>query len=139
MARKWLSELRKCLLYSGVALFAAAGVSQAQQTVAPLPQAPASASDLQAQIQAQQKEIDELKSMIRAGQIKPASAEAADPAKPVDETQVKKILDTYLKEKDAKKKKEDAEKAAAANEEGYKVGTDLKMSAPLEPSGRRDV
>jgi phosphate-selective porin OprO/OprP len=135
MVRTWLSELRKYVVYSGAALFAAAGVSQAQEALAPLPQAPSSAGDLQAQVAAQQKEIDELKNMIRAGQVKPASAEAADPAKPVDEAEVKKILDSYLKEKDEKKKKEDKEKADLANEEGYKVGTDLKINTSWNPLG----
>ena len=137
MARTWLRELSKYVLYSGAALLAASGVSQAQQPLAPLPlpQAPAAAGDLQAQVAAQQKEIDELKNMIRAGQIKPASAEAADPAKPVDEAEVKKILDSYLKEKDEKKKKDDKEKADKANEEGYKVGTDLKINTRWNPLG----
>jgi phosphate-selective porin OprO and OprP len=135
MVRTWLSELRKYVVYSGVAVFAAAGVSQAQESLAPLPQAPAAADDLKARVEAQQKEIDELKTMIRAGQVKTVSAEAADPARPVDEKEVKKILDSYLKEKDEKKKKDDAEKAEKANEEGYKVGTDLKMNTRWNPLG----
>jgi phosphate-selective porin OprO and OprP len=131
MSRTGLSELRKYLFYSSLAVFAAAGVSQAQ----PPPEASAAVDDLKARVEAQQKEIDELKNMIRAGQIKPASTEAAEPAKPVDEKEVKKILDSYLKEKDGKKKKDDAEKAAIANDEGYKVGTDLKMNARWNPLG----
>jgi phosphate-selective porin OprO/OprP len=135
MVRTWFSKWRKYVVYSGAALFAAAGVSQAQEPLAPLQSAPIAADDLKARVEAQQKEIDELKNMIRAGQIKPASAEAADPAKPVDEAEVKKILDSYLKEKDEKKKKEDKEKADLANEEGYKVGTDLKINTHWNPVG----
>jgi len=107
MLRNWLSEMRKFLIVSGAALFAAAGVSRAQQQLppadAPAPAAAAAApTDVQSQLTAQQKRIEELENLIRSGQVRPANADAdagGDPApKPVSEADVKKIVGDYLKE-----------------------------------------
>ena len=107
MLRNWLGELRKYLIFSGAALFAAAGVSQAQQPLppaaAPAPAAAAPApTDVQAQLQAQQKRIEELENLIRSGQVRPASADAdgkgKDDPKPLTDADVKKIVGDYLKE-----------------------------------------
>jgi hypothetical protein len=88
-------------------LFAAAGLSRAQNAVAPTPQ-PAAASaasidDLKAQVEAQQKKIEELEKLIRGGQLRPASADtdAKDgeaPPKPLSDADVKKLIEGYLKE-----------------------------------------
>ncbi len=109
MVRNWLSELRKSLVWSCAALVGAAGVSRAQNPLPaePTPAAPASAAapdDLKAQVQAQQKKIEELENLIRSGQLRPAGAEAADPKdgdappKPLTDADVKKIVEGYLKE-----------------------------------------
>ncbi|HVS36563.1 MAG TPA: hypothetical protein VMS17_13445 [Gemmataceae bacterium] len=109
MVRNWVSEIRKSLFWSCAALTAAAGVSRAQ---APLPvgapAAPAAApaapqGDLRAQVEAQQKKIEELENLIRSGQLQPAGA-VADPSdpnappKPLTDADVKKIVEGYLKE-----------------------------------------
>ena len=108
MVRNWLGELRNSLAWSCAALVAAAGVGRAQSLLPAGPTAaPAAASapqDLKAQVDAQQKKIEELETMIRSGQLRPASAEAADakdgaaPPKPLDDAAVKKIVEGYLKE-----------------------------------------
>ena len=59
------------------------------------------------------------------------SAPAANSAQPaaVNQAEVKKVVDDTLKEQEAKKKADaDAAKAKQADE-GYKIGTDLKMTA----------
>ena len=109
MVRNWLSELRKSLVWSCTALVGAAGVSRAQNPLPaePTPAAPASAAapdNLKAQVQAQQKKIEELENLIRSGQLRPAGAEAVDPKdgdappKPLTDADVKKIVEGYLKE-----------------------------------------
>ena len=112
MVRNWLSELKKSLVWSCAAVLAAAGVSRAQSLLpaGPAPQpvaasAPAApVDDLKAQVEAQQKKIEELENLIRSGQLRPASAVAADPKdgdappKPLTDADVKKIVEGYLKE-----------------------------------------
>ena len=101
MVRNWLSELRTYLLFSCAAVLTAAGVSRAQQALPADIAAPAAAApaNVQAQLQAQQKKIEELEAMIRRGQVQPASADGGDPApKGVSEADVKKIVGDYLKE-----------------------------------------
>ena len=115
MVRNWLSTLRRSLVWSCAALLAAAGVSRAQSPLPagpdPLPAAPVAApasapaaDDLKAQVEAQQKKIEELEKLIRSGQLRPASAEAADPKdggappKPLTDADVKKIVEGYLKD-----------------------------------------
>jgi hypothetical protein len=106
MLRNWLSELGKWLAWSSAALLAAAGLSRAQDAppAAPAPRAAAtqpSAADLQAQIAAQQKKIEELENMVRSGQLRPATATAdpaGDPPKPLSDADVKKIVADYLKD-----------------------------------------
>jgi hypothetical protein len=46
----------------------------------------------------------------------------------LDKKEVQKIVGDYLKEREDKAKKEETEKKKIAEEEGYKVGTDLKGS-----------
>jgi hypothetical protein len=105
-----LSRLRRSLVSSAAAVLIAAGVGRAQGPVpaAPAPQAPAapqaagaSVDDLKAQLAAQQKQIEALEAMVRSGQLRPAAAEAdkaGDPAKPLDDAAVKKIVADYLKD-----------------------------------------
>jgi hypothetical protein len=107
MLRNRLSRLRHCLVFSAAALLAAAGVSRAQQPFPvrsdPQPAAApaASADDLKAQLEAQQKRIEELEALVRGGQLRPAAGEAdkaGDPPKPLDDAAVKKIVADYLKD-----------------------------------------
>ncbi len=119
MFRNWLSDLRKYLIVSGAVLFAAVGVGRAQQQLppadapapatpapaaaAPAPAAAAAPTDVQAQLAAQQKRIEELETLIRSGQVRPAAADAAagdgkDDPKPLTDADVKKIVGDYLKE-----------------------------------------
>ena len=102
--------LRKSLVWSCAAVMAAAGVSRAQSPLpadaaaAPAAAAPAaSAADLKAQLDAQQKKIEELENLIRSGQLRPAAAEADPkdgdaPPKPLTDADVKRIVEGYLKE-----------------------------------------
>lgn len=86
MGRFWLSGLRKHVLCSCAALLAVAGVSRADET-----------ADLKAQLAAQQKQIEELRKLIEQGGVRPAAA--TEPAAPkVDDKEVQKIVEGYLKE-----------------------------------------
>jgi len=106
MVGNWLGRLRRGLVFSTAALLAAAGTGRAQQPLpsgpAPRPAAASSVDDLKAQVEAQQKQIEALEAMVRGGQLRPAAAEAdakaGDPAKPLDDAAVKKIVSDYLKD-----------------------------------------
>jgi phosphate-selective porin OprO/OprP len=51
----------------------------------------------------------------------------------IDDSAVKKIIDGYLAEKEQKKKADEAAAAKKLEDEGFKVGSDLKMSARWNP------
>lgn len=75
--------------------------------------------ELKAQLEQQRKEIDELKKKLGgAGPYK-----AADPEK----EKVNKLIDTYLADKEKKKKDADDKKAKEREEEGYEVGKQLDL------------
>ncbi len=87
-------------------------------------------AELRALIEQQQKQIQELKQRLDAV-ASPAAGQngAADPAKPnVDESAVKKIVSDYLKESENKKKQDEAAAKQKIEEEGFKVGSDLRIT-----------
>ena len=89
MSRNWLRGLRKHLALSGVVLLAAAGAGRADDQAA-----------LKAQLESQQRQIEELKRMVeRNNNIQPVQAADGDKDKPkIDEKEVQKIVDGYLKD-----------------------------------------
>jgi len=139
MIPHWLSELRSYLVWSCAALAVAAGTATACRAqavgvpslstapaAAPAPAAPA-AVDLQARLEAQQREIEELKRMVQNGALQPTAVDADGQVK-LDENAVKKIVDGYIKDKDKKKKEEEDAAKKKVEDEGFKVGSDLKMA-----------
>jgi hypothetical protein len=96
MFKHWLRELRSHLAWSCAALAIAAGttgVCRAQDVNAQ------NAAALQAQIAAQQQQIEELKRMMQSGAVHPAAADAAGAGDvKLDENAVKKIVGDYLKD-----------------------------------------
>lgn len=130
MVRDWLKDICKHTIWSSAVLLAIAGSARAQEVrQAPAPNA---SVDLQARIEAQQREIDELKRMIQSGGVqRTASGAIADDK--MDDSAVKKIIDGYLTEKEQKKKADEAAAAKKLEDEGFKVGSDLKMSARWNP------
>jgi phosphate-selective porin OprO/OprP len=145
MFKHWLIELRTYLVWSCAALAVAAGTATACRAQAvgvpslstPPPAAPAaaapSAADLQARLEAQQREIEELKRMIQNGATQPTAADAEGPVK-LDENAVKKIVDGYIKDKDKKKKEEEDAAKKKVEDEGFKVGSDLKINTRWNPT-----
>jgi phosphate-selective porin OprO/OprP len=120
MVRLRLKGVRKYLAIACVMLVATAGVSRAGDNDA----------DLRRQLDEQAKQIQELKQMIQNAGIQPAAADAPK----FDDSAVKKIVADYLKDQDAQKKENEAKAKLKLEEEGYKVGTDLKMSARWDPT-----
>jgi phosphate-selective porin OprO/OprP len=104
---------------------------------------PAAAEDptlqeLKARLDRLEKQNEELKRKL---EVAPAAYQPApytpapEPDKEKKEKEkINKMVDSYLKEKDAKKKKEDDAKALQKEQEGYKVGsiTDLKARWNLD-------
>jgi hypothetical protein len=96
MCRSWLRLTRAPLAWSCALLLAAAGAGRGDEV-----------GDLKAQLEAQQKQIEELKRMMQQSAAKPAPAAgqaagtsagtAADPPK-IDEKEVQKIVENYLKD-----------------------------------------
>jgi phosphate-selective porin OprO/OprP len=98
---------------------------------------------LKEQLEAQKKQIEELQKQVGKINLPPVGEATAEgpagdapvqaQAKP-DVSSVEKIVGDYLKRRDEeKKKKEDEEKAQKA-EEGFKVGSDLKMNVRWNPA-----
>jgi phosphate-selective porin OprO/OprP len=84
-------------------------------------------ADLQAQIAAQQRQIDELKRLIPlVGGQQMVTGAAAPTDGGLQKDEVKKIIDGYLKEKDDKKKADDEAAKKKLEDEGYRIGSDLK-------------
>lgn len=126
MSRYWIAGLRKPLALSCAFLLATAGLSRAGDNDA----------ELRSLLEQQGKQIEELKRQLEhvSAGIKPA-ADAGDPASPkLDDQSVKKIVSDYLKGQDTKKRADEAAAKDKANEEGYKVGTLLDMTARWDPA-----
>jgi hypothetical protein len=88
MLRNWLKEMRRYTLFSCVALLSAAGASRADDT-----------AELKARLEAQEREIQQLKALIQSGAVRPAAADGdKKDDKKLDEKAVEKIIDSYLKE-----------------------------------------
>jgi hypothetical protein len=87
MLRCWLKDLRKYAVLSCAALAAAAGVSRADDP-----------ADLKARLEAQEREIQQLKAMIQGGAVRPAAADDdKKDDKKLDDKAVEKIIEGYLK------------------------------------------
>ena len=107
---------------------AAADLSRASRATAP----GTDAASLKAQLEAQQRQIEELKRLIENRGAQPAQVSAEGEVK-LDDGAVKRLVDGYLSEKDKKKKEEEEAAKAKAEAEGYKVGTDLRMNVRWNP------
>lgn len=89
MRRNWWKPLHKYAVLTCAALLAAAGAGRADES-----------DDLKARLEAQEREIQQLKAMIQAGAVRPAAAEADGDKKDdkkLDDKAVEKIIDGYLK------------------------------------------
>jgi hypothetical protein len=96
MFRHWLSELRVYLAGSCAALALAAGTTGACRAQDVSTQ---NAAALQAQIAAQQRQIEELKQMMQGRGVQPAAADDKDKTDvKLDESAVKRIVGQYLKD-----------------------------------------
>ena len=109
-----------------------AGGARAQNTTAP---------DTTERIERLEKQNQELLLMLQkmqngaAVQVAPAATVEQAPSaasgapKEAGTEQVKKVVNDVLKEKEETKKKEEAAAKAKADDEGYKIGTDLNLKA----------
>jgi hypothetical protein len=95
MFQHWLSELRAYLAGSCAALALAAGTAGACRAQDVNTQ---NAAALQAQIAAQQRQIEELKQMMQSRAVQPAAADADKADVKLDEAAVKRIVGDYLKD-----------------------------------------
>jgi hypothetical protein len=125
MVRNWLKEVYQRALWSGAVVLATAAGARAQVPVAaPAPVAPA---NLQATVEAQQRQIDELKRMIQSGAV-PTATGAVDPTSgKLDDSAVKHIIDDYMKEKEVKKQQDEAAAKMKLETDGYRIGSDLSV------------
>ncbi len=97
MVRNWLKDMGKYAVWSGALLLATAGAGRAQQV------APVAQDEVQAKLQAQQREIDELKQLIRSGATQPTAAPTeagatadGSAAKTLTDKDVQDIIKSYL-------------------------------------------
>jgi phosphate-selective porin OprO/OprP len=118
MVLNGLQGVRKYCVSACVVLAAAAGTARADD-----------AAELRQLLDLQSRQIQQLKQRLDAAEQQPVNAGADQ----VGDAGVKKIVDDYLKEKDVKKKADDAAAKAKADEEGFKVGSDLNMKARWRP------
>jgi hypothetical protein len=85
-----LRDVRKYLVFPCAALLATAGVSRADD------------AELKARLEAQERQIQELKAMIQSGAIRPAAdadgGSGGDKKPPMDDKAVQKIVESYLKD-----------------------------------------
>jgi phosphate-selective porin OprO/OprP len=91
------------------------------------------------QMEQQKKQLEELQKQL--GDLSQPTRAAEDPATGLpavpkgdkaaaqDKASIESIIGDYLKRKDEEKKAQDAAAKAKADEEGFRVGSDLKMSA----------
>ena len=142
MIQNWLRCVRLCLIWTAVGLLASAGVAGAQTP-----------DDLKARLEAQDRKIEQLEALIRAGTAQPAAPAEAK----LSDAAVKKVVDGYMAEKEQQKKdpatapndpqtinqmidqriaeaaqkKEEEKKAAgeAKDRDGFVVGDDVGLNA----------
>ncbi len=107
--------------------------AQPSTTTLGSPQAPPDA-DLRARIERLEKQNQELMHALQNVSTQGDSG-GKEGAAPLGRDQVQKIVGDYLKQKDSAKKAEEEAKKARAEEEGYKIGTDLKVSASFNEIG----
>jgi phosphate-selective porin OprO/OprP len=82
------------------------------------------------ELEEQQKLLESLKKRVtEAAQTTPTTAAPGDLPPPSDKDSVEKLVGDYLKRRDAERAAQEAAAKAKADEEGYKVGTDLGMRA----------
>jgi phosphate-selective porin OprO/OprP len=130
-------KLRRYLggaLICGIALFGLARIGKAQEVASRLPAAGAAQSsddDLRARIERLEQQNQEL---MRALQHTSAPAGAAETAPPAKE-EVQKIVADYLKDREDKKKGEEAAAKAKLADEGYRVGSNLSVDATWNKDG----
>ncbi len=126
MRRFRIALLGGSLAWACFVLLSGAGVSRADDKE----------EALRAEIDRQKKELEELKQRLDA--LTSRSAGEAAPAEQgqgtLDQSAVRGIVADYLKEQDKKKKDDEAKAKQKADEEGYKVGTLLGMSARWDTS-----
>src|SRR5262249_4321876 len=115
-----LRGVRKYCVSACVVLAAAAGTARADDT-----------ADLRQLIEMQSRQIQQLKQRLDAAEQQPVNA-GADQA---GDGGVKKIVDDYLKEKEAKKKADEAAAKQQKEEEGYQVGTDMGVTGKFNDIG----
>ena len=93
---------------------------------------------LKARLDALEQQNKDLQEKVNtAGPYQPVYQEM--PGAKDDKEKINKQVDAYLKEKDSKKKAEDAAKAAQKEEEGHVIGSDLSMSAKWNVNGPSGV
>jgi phosphate-selective porin OprO/OprP len=133
--RLWRTFLR--LMFAGGAAAALFGGGAAR------PDEGADVRALRQQFEQQKKELEEQQKLLdslqervkqvgaptRAVPAPEAGAGELPPVPPPDKGAVEKIIGDYLKQRDDAKKAADAAAKAQAEAEGYKVGTDLGMTA----------
>jgi hypothetical protein len=116
MLRNWLKDLRKYTLFSCAALLAATGVTRADET-----------AELKARLEAQEREIQQLKALIQGGAIRPAAADSdKKDDKKLDDKAVEKIVDTYLKE-------HPGAGMPSGVQTGYSTATGFAIRSPNDP------
>ncbi len=146
MLRTFLRMLGRSAL-CGAALLTVANLVQAQVGL-PIPQPPAqetvvktpglgipstpvgvpaaaASNEEKARIERLEKQVQDLTNALKSVQAQPAPVSTAAPQSGLTASDVRSLIDGYYAEQEGAKKAEQKAKAA----EGYKVGTDLKMSA----------
>lgn len=135
MQRDWFRRLRKYGVGTCVGLALGSGTVRADDKDVELHWQVEQQSK---QLQEQSKQIEELKKRLDAAQTAASSGSVQGvslaPQGKVDDDAVKKIVNDYLKESDKKKKEDEAKAKQKIEEEGYKVGTVLGMSARWDPT-----
>jgi phosphate-selective porin OprO/OprP len=126
----WALALTGCALWG-----AAAGTAKGEE--------PPDLRSLREEVRQRQEEIDRQTRLIeemkkRVGQLDgrtaaPAAPDDLPPPPPADRGTVEKMVGEYLQRRDAERAAQEAAEKARADEEGYKVGSDLKMSVHWSP------
>ena len=114
MSRNGSRGLHKCLAGAVVALWVGAGSAHAQPNPA----------DLAARLEAEEREIADLRALLKARGLKPAE----DPAT-IDDKTVKRIVEGYIAGKAVEQTVAEAAAAEKLATEGFKVGSDLRLLA----------
>jgi phosphate-selective porin OprO/OprP len=114
MIGEGLRRLRRSLIWSFAGLVAAASSAYGQ----------APQEDLKARLDQQAREIQELKALLQQSGLHQTAAEPNS----VDEKSVKKIIDSYMADKAAAQKAADEDAKLKLETEGFKVGSDLRLT-----------